>query len=126
MKLIQLPTNFNQFYRNSNFQLLIMNLPVLQKHLSTLIDLVITNRPRWVINSRVLDIGISDHKLVTSTLSLKVTRPRPKIMEVRNYKLFKEEKFRSDLEQAPWSICQALESADDAYWAWSKLYMELC
>ena len=93
---------------------------------STLIDLVITNRPRWVINSKVLDIGISDHKLVTSTLSLKVTRPRPKIMEVRNYKLFKEEKFRSDLEQAPWSVCQALESADDAYWAWSKLYMELC
>ena len=68
---------------------------------ATLIDLVITNRPRWIKNSRVLDIGISDHKLVASTPSLKVTRPKPKIVETRNYKSFDEEKFQRDLQEAP-------------------------
>ena len=91
-----------------------------------LIDLVITNRPRWIKNSRVLDIGISNHKLVASTLSLKVTRPKPKIVETRNYKSFNEEKFPRDLQEAPWTVCQALESADDAYWAWRELYTEIC
>ena len=93
---------------------------------ATLIDLVITNRPRWIKNSQVLDIGISDHKLVASTLSLKVTRPKPKIVETRNYKSFNEEKFRRDLQEAPWTVCQSLESADDACWAWRELYTEIC
>ena len=63
---------------------------------------------------------------MASTLSLKVTRPKPKIVETRNYKSFNEAKFRRDLQEAPWTVCQALESADDAYWAWRELYTEIC
>ena len=68
----------------SQFELSVVNKEPFRvtKTSATIIDLVITNRPRWAINSRVLDIGISDHKLVASNLSLKVTRP--KIMEIRN------------------------------------------
>ena len=68
---------------------------------ATLIDLVVTNNPKWIRKCRVLDLGISDHKLVSATLSLKATRPPPRIINTRNYKLLKKEKFQQEIQNAP-------------------------
>ena len=53
---------------------------------SILTDLVITSNPRDTKCTKTLELGISDHKLVYASISVKVKRPLPKIVRARTYK----------------------------------------
>lgn len=78
-----------------------------------------------VAGSKTIDLEMSDHKLVSSTMNLTVTGPS-RIINTRDYKLFNIKKFQADVQSAPWSVCQAFDNVDDAYWAWSTLFNNIC
>ena len=64
------------------------------------IDLILTNKPLYFQNTRVVDIGLSDfHRLTVTMMKASFTKQTPKILNYRNYKNFNNEKFRNNLLQ---------------------------
>ena len=74
----------------------------------TLLDLFITNKPENIINSGVVQLGISDHNLIFGCRKLSLGKNQPKIVETRNYKYYKSSEFKHDL-------LVALSNCDWAY-----------
>jgi hypothetical protein len=93
---------------------------------STLIDLIVTNKESLISKTRTLDLGILDHMLVYAEVRTKIRRPPPKIIRSRNFKCFNEGDFVRDTELAPWSVCSVFENPDDSYWAWQKIFNDIC
>ena len=75
-----------------------------------------------VKETKCLELGISDHMLVYASLTIKVKRPPPKIINARTYSKFNTNNFRKDIEEAPWSVCSIFDDPDDVYWAWSHIF----
>jgi hypothetical protein len=75
---------------------------------STLIDLILTNRPENILSTGVIHLGISDHSLIYAVRKFKVPRSSPTIKEVRDFKHFSIDEFRADLLQAPWDMVFSL------------------
>ena len=64
---------------------------------------------------------ISDHHMVYVSLKERAVQQRNRILKVRSYKNFNEEKFKEDLKMAPWQVGEIFESVDDQYEYWEAL-----
>ena len=65
----------------------------------TVIDLMLTNRPRNILKSQNFEIGLSDcHKLVVSILRASFKKLPRKIVTCRNQKRFNQDHFLWDLD----------------------------
>lgn len=80
---------------------------------STLIDLVIASKETLIRNTRTLELGISDHRLIYGCLCTRIKRPPPKIVKGRTFKNFNRFEFIRDVENAPWSVCSVFDDPDD-------------
>ena len=70
---------------------------------STLIDLILVNAPENVKIVGTVDIpGISDHKMVYCSYSLKKIKFKPIIIKRRDFRNFASEKFIQDMENVQW------------------------
>ena len=85
---------------------------------STLIDLIVTTRRNLVSSTGVLPLGISDHDQIYATWRLRLKRPPPRVIKIRNYKNFDLKSFKSDLVNAPFHATECFEDMDDVLWAW--------
>ena len=66
---------------------------------STLLDLILTNRPRSFMKSQNFKIGLIDcHKLICSILRASFKKLPPKIIKYRDQKHFDQKKFPHDLD----------------------------
>ena len=66
---------------------------------STLLDLILTNRPRNFMQSHNFETGLSDcHKLVCSILRAYLKKLPPKTIKYRDQKHFDQKKFLHDLD----------------------------
>ncbi|PFX17833.1 putative RNA-directed DNA polymerase from transposon BS [Stylophora pistillata] len=93
----------------------------------TLIDLVITSKPEIIKGAiKTTELGISDHKLVLATIWSKIKRPPPNIFRARTFKRFDQAAFVKDIESAPWSVCSVFNDPDDCYWAWLRIFKDIC
>ena len=62
------------------------------------IDLIPTNSPRCFQDSCVFETGLSDfQKLTTTVLKQYFPKPKPKIVSYRNYRNFRSDEFRVEL-----------------------------
>lgn len=52
--------------------------------------------------SGTLSLGIGDHDLIYTIRKWKLTRPKPRNIEYRSFKHFKEEDFIAALQNVPW------------------------
>lgn len=70
--------------------------------------------PKEIVKtSSVLDVGISDHSIISLTLCWhKPKSPSPCVVR-RSYKKFNADKFREDLAAVPWSVSDVFDSFDD-------------
>jgi exonuclease III len=71
---------------------------------ATLIDLILTDRPENILRSGVNHLGISDLSLIFAVRKFKLQKFSPTTKEVRNFKHFSVDDFRSDLLQVPWDM----------------------
>ena len=63
------------------------------------IDLILTNSPRSFQDSSVFETGVSDfHKLATTVLKHYFLKPKPKIVNYRDYRNLRNDKFRAELD----------------------------
>ena len=62
------------------------------------IDLILTNRPRSFCNSDTHETGLSDfHKLAVTVLKMFSKKQSPNVISYRNYKIFSNYSFRTNL-----------------------------
>jgi len=92
----------------------------------TLIDLIVTTRKDRISISGAFPLGISDHDLIYATIRLKNKRTPPKYIRTRDYKKLDPEKFRDDIESAPFHVASVFDDADDILWAWQMLFTNIC
>ena len=94
----------------------------------SLIDMIISTSEEKVTKSGIYDTGIADHCLiyaVNETENLRQKREPSKIREVSNIKNCNWEKFREEMQMAPWSVCSIFEDIDDCSWAWKSYTLML-
>ena len=88
----------------------------------TLIDLIIVSHPEKITSAGVSHLGISEHSFVYVNLRMRKEKSPLMIKTVNNYRTFNQQKFRNDIESAPWSVCEIFDDIDDQVWAWQHLY----
>ena len=88
---------------------------------STLIDVILTNRPRSFVKSATLDLGLSDHHLFYAVSRSHCHRICPITVERRTFKNYDPERFFDDGQSIPFDIAYIFEDIDDIYWAWGHL-----
>lgn len=93
---------------------------------STLIDLIVTTRTDLVSATGVFPLGILDHDLIYATVRLKNKRPPPRVIKVRDLKKMDLERFKSDIENAPFQVAFTFDDTDDVLWAWQSLFDNIC
>ena len=89
--------------------------PTCKKGLPSLLDVLITNKPKRLQYISSKDIGTKFHVS---------KRKRTKIF-YRSYKKFEETKFVHALSVAPFHVSEIYDEVDDAYWLCSTLLLEI-
>ena len=91
----------------------------------TLIDLIIVSHPEKITTAGVSHLGISDHSFVYANFRMRKEKSSLMTKTINNYRTFNQQKFRNDIESAPWSVCEIFDDIDDQVWAWQHLYQEI-
>ena len=89
--------------------------------LSTLINVILTNKPRSFLASGVFDLGLSDHHLIYAVTRSHCPRSCPRTVIKRHFKNFDPELFCQDLSMVPFDVAYIFDDVDDISWAWSTL-----
>ena len=92
----------------------------------SIIDLIVTNKPKRFTKSTCVDTGLSDfHSLVCIATKLHIPTLKLKTFQYRSYKTFNNESFLYDLSVIPFHITEIFDDVDDSYWAWNELTMQV-
>ena len=88
----------------------------------TLIDMILTTRPKRVANTLNLGTGLSDfHNLVCFSTKICVPRKSKDFIYYRSYKHFDINEYKKDISSAPYHVGEIFDDLDDKYWFTSKL-----
>ena len=91
------------------------------KTTSTLIDVLLSNKPDLFKHSGIYHPSLSDHCLTYGILKDKMLSHRPKVITFRSYKNFDECLFKESLSMAPWHVGEIFDEIDDPAYYWSTL-----
>jgi hypothetical protein len=92
----------------------------------TLIDLIITNKPKRFKSTICADTGLSDfHSIVCTATKIQISKLQPSTFQYRSYKNFDSELFLHDLSSIPYHIVEIFDDIDDSYWMWNKLTLQV-
>jgi hypothetical protein len=86
----------------------------------SLIDVILATNPNQVLETKVLHCSISDHDLVYAVLILKKERPKAVYITTRSFKSYNASEFCADILQAPWSITDVFDDAEDKLYAFGN------
>ena len=75
---------------------------------STLIDILLTNRPDYFKHSGAFDPSLSDHCMIYGLMKRKTQTYKRKTITFRSKKGFDENKYLRDLEYVPWHVGEIL------------------
>ena len=100
--------------------------PTCFKGTPSMIDLIITNKPRRFTNTISVEVGLSDfHYLVCTATKIHLPALKPITFKYRTYKNFSNEKFLKDLSLIPYHVTEIFDDIQDTYWLWHELTMEV-
>jgi hypothetical protein len=95
-------------------------------HGSSLIDVALTNNTNYFQDSAVIDVGSSDgHSLICVVSKLHLQKQPAKCIAYRSYKHFNQDKYREDIQNIPFSVCDCFDDPEDTLWAQNKLITEV-
>ena len=97
-----------------------------EKGKPTLIDLILTNKPKRFINTISVDTGLSDfHNLICTSTKFDVPQKKSTTFQYRSYKHFNLDSFQHDLSMVPYHVTDIFDDIDDSYWLWNELTMQI-
>jgi len=86
-------------------------------HAPTLLDAILTNNKRCIIDTLNIDVGISDcHNLVGIAVRTHVLKRGLRVISYRSYKSFDENSYINDLIAAPFHVSEIFDEVDDKMW----------
>ena len=112
------PTNqiLETFLEDNTFVNLIKSNKCFKSKPGSCIDLILTNKPKRIQNSGVMETGISDHQaLIFSFLKTTFSKMPLIKLQYRNYKKFEVHSLLQDIEQLPEKI---------SYTEWEKGFVK--
>ena len=88
----------------------------------TLVDVILTNKPRSFSDSFNIDLGVSDfhNSIGVASKMFAPTQIKRKIY-YRSMRKFNESSFQSDVNNIPFHVCDIFDDIDDKYWAHNLL-----
>ena len=87
--------------------------------------MLITHQRKFLV-SGVIHTGINDHSLIFKIRKVSVIDKQENILEIRNIKNFKEEKFTEELLKQPWKHVHFCAEDPSAMWEiWKKLFLDV-
>jgi len=92
---------------------------------STLIDVLLTNRPKMFTQCGTYDTALSDHLVIYGLMKEKVKRYQNKIVTFRNYKNCDMEVYTNKLATAPWHVGDLFDDVDDQEYYWKTLMKDI-
>ena len=85
------------------------------------IDLLLINLPKYFQNSSVIETGLSDfHKMVVTVIKTNFRKPKPKIVNYRNYRYFSNDRFREKVKSELSKV--VLENSDKGF----NKFLDVC
>jgi hypothetical protein len=84
----------------------------------SLIDLVFSNKPDFIIKSGVEHVGISDHSMVYVHRKISVPRKSPKVVNTRQYRYYNIPLFKFDLKDIFSTSVFNNENPNDLWYDW--------
>ena len=120
--------HINRIYRKHNLSQLIDKPTRTTSDTSTIIDHIVTNKPRCVSESGVIHCGISDNDVTFAIRRARLPKLKnqPNIIRVRKYNEFDNEAFRNDLKNMNFDKIKNI--TDDPYemWGlWERFYIDV-
>ena len=89
----------------------------------TLLDVFLTDKPSSFTGYLNCDLGISDfHNFVCVASRAHAPALLKKQIKYRSMKKFSEDLFKSDIETAPFSICDIFDDVNDRVWAHKQMF----
>ena len=93
-------SHFSDLKDTYNLSKLVKSATCFKSSKGTLLDVLLTNRPKGFQKSFACETGLSDcHKLVTTTFRSIFIKLPPKVVKYRSYKNSDKNKFCHDLDQ---------------------------
>jgi hypothetical protein len=100
--------------------------PTCFKGSPSMLDLIITNKPKRFTNTTCVDTGLSDfHFLVCTASKIHLPTLMPISFKYRSYKHFNKELFQQDLTKIPYHVTEIFDDVNDSYWLWHQLTMQI-
>ena len=93
----------------------------------SLIDLIIVSPNLHTSHTMAgsIDLDISDRDLMYAVFSVIRSKPKPKIISVKNHKSPDVYKLKEDLDKAPWHIISAVEDIEDSVYSWENMFKDI-
>ena len=88
----------------------------------SLVDVILTNKPRSFSGSFNVDLGVSDfHNCVGVASKMFAPNTTKRRVFYRSMRKFDQSEFEKDLNNIPFHICDIFDDVDDKYWAHNNL-----
>lgn len=106
---------------------LIKSATCFMKHCTpSLVDVILTNKPRYCFNVLNFGCGISDwHNLVGVVVKGATARVEKRRIKYRSFKNFDEKDFSEDVSRIPFHAAYVFDDVDDIYWAHEMLLTDI-
>ena len=92
----------------------------------SLVDVILTNKPRFCFNAVNFGCGISDwHNLIGVVVKGATARVEKWRINYRSYKQFEEKEFSDDVCRIPFHAAYVYNDVDDIYWAHELLLTDV-
>ena len=88
---------------------------------SSLIDVILTNKPRSVLTSGVFDLGLSDHNLIYTVMRLQCPKFSPRTAVKRHFKHYDPGLFSADIATVPLYVAHIFDDPEGVCWSRGKL-----
>ena len=88
---------------------------------SSLIDVILTNKPRSLLTSGVFDLGLSDHNLIYTVMRLQCPKFSPRTVVKRHFKHYDLGLFSADIATVPLYVAHIFDDPEGVCWARGKL-----
>ena len=99
----------------------------LEHNYQSLLDLIITDSPGFIIDSGVgCPIGDANHCYVFCKLQMQYTKDKPYTRQIWKYDKGNFESLTSALKMCPWQVMDIFEDIDDATEYFYKLFVDTC
>ena len=100
--------------------------PTCTKGKPSLIDLIVTNKPKRFVNTVSVNTEMSDfHNLVRTSTKFHVKQRKSTTFNYRSYTNFNVDSFTDDLSFIPYHIVDIFDDIDYSYWLWNELTMDV-